>query len=76
MDAYGAKSMRPPGTVERAYELARLGPCVNVEEIRKQLNREHYSSVDAHLGGRATRKHLVELCRSRSAMEAKIGSSA
>ena len=64
--------MRPQGTVERAYELARFGPCLNVEDIRKQLNREHYSSVDAHLSGQATRKHLVELCRNRSITEARM----
>ena len=63
--------MRPQGTVERAYELARLGPCLNVEDIRKQLNREHYSSVDAHLSGHATHRHIVELCRIRVSMEAR-----
>jgi hypothetical protein len=64
--------MHPRGTIERAYELARLGPCVNVEEIRMQLRREQYSSVDAHLSGQATRKHLIELCRNRASVEARM----
>jgi hypothetical protein len=64
--------MRPQGTVERAYELARLGPCVNVTEIREQLQREHYSSIDAHLDGQATHKHIGELCRIRASMEARM----
>lgn len=67
--------MRPPGTVERAYELARNGPCINVEEIRKQLHREHYSSVDAHLSGKATSTHLVTLCRQRLDREGRSASS-
>ena len=63
--------MRPQGTVERAYELARLGPCVNVEEIREQLHREHCSSVDAHLSGQATYRHIIELCRIRMSLKAR-----
>lgn len=62
--------MRPPGTVERAYELARNGSCANVEEIRAQLTRERYSSVDAHLSGQATSRHIIELCRERTNGEA------
>jgi hypothetical protein len=63
--------MRTPGTVERAYELARIGPCLNVEEIRVQLTRERYSSIDAHLSGSATSQHIVELCRQRASVEAR-----
>lgn len=64
--------MRPQGTVERAYQLARLGPCINVVQISEQLHREHYSSIDAHLSGQATRRHIVELCRTRMNMEARM----
>jgi hypothetical protein len=63
--------MNPQGTIERAYELAKNGPCTNVEEIRRQLRREQYSSVDAHLNGKATTTQLVQLCRARLSMEAE-----
>lgn len=62
--------MHPTSTIERAYELARNGPCTNVEEIRRQLRREQYSAVDAHLNGKATTTQLVQLCRQRLSMEA------
>lgn len=64
--------MRPAGTIERAYQLAKTGPCNTVEEIRKQLRREQYSSIDAHLSGKATTAHLIQLCRQRLSMEARM----
>jgi len=63
--------MRSQGTVERAYELARTGPYVDVDEIRAQLMREHYPSITAHLTGQATSQHIVELCRQRMSVEAR-----
>jgi hypothetical protein len=49
------------GIIERAFELA--GRSANVEEIRSQLKREGYSSVDAHLMGRKIRSDLVKIIR-------------
>jgi tRNA G26 N,N-dimethylase Trm1 len=41
--------MHSQNIIERAFELARESD--NLEEIRKALRREGYSTVDAHLGG-------------------------
>jgi len=49
---------RIAGIIERAFQLAKqLG---SVEEIRAQLRKEGYSSVDAHLMGRKIRADLVK----------------
>lgn len=64
--------MIPLGTVERAYELARTGPCKNIVEIKNQLRREHYGSIDEHLSGQSIRKQLLELCRVRRGMNARM----
>jgi hypothetical protein len=48
--------MHNPNIIERAFELAR--GTANVEEIRKTLRREGYSSVDAHLSGASIRADL------------------
>jgi hypothetical protein len=59
-------------TIERAYELARQGPCQNVDEIRAQLDRERYPSVSSHLSGPTLRKQLRQLCRDRLAAVAAV----
>lgn len=48
--------MQTPNIIERAFQLAR--GTDNVDEIRKTLRREGYSSVDAHLGGASIRADL------------------
>ena len=68
--------MIPRGTVERAYELARTGPCMNIVEIKNQLRREHHGSIDEHLSGQSIRKQLLELCRLRRGMEAQVAPGA
>jgi hypothetical protein len=62
--------MHRPGTIERAYELARFGPCVNVDEIRSQLKREFHESVDSHLGSPSLGRDLRKLCASRALLAA------
>lgn len=52
-------------TIERAYELARSGPCANVDEIRAQLKRERFESVDGHLHGSMITGQLRALCRKK-----------
>ncbi|MBB4857208.1 hypothetical protein HNO88_000515 [Novosphingobium chloroacetimidivorans] len=47
------------GTVTRAFEIARAGTCKNVEDIKRQLKREGYSSVDEHLNGPTIKKQLA-----------------
>ena len=50
-------------TLERAFELARTGECISVDDIRKRLKAEQYSQVDAHLAGAAVRRQLLDLCK-------------
>lgn len=52
---------RPPGIIERAFQLAQ--DSATVEEIRTRLQKEGYSNVDAHLMGRKIRSDLVKLIR-------------
>jgi len=52
-------------TIERAYELARSGPCNTVDEIRSQLKREHFEAVDGHLHGSMITGQLRALCKAR-----------
>ena len=51
--------MHTPNIIERAYQLA---PCsATIDEIRKTLRREGFSSVDAHLAGPRIRSDLQKL---------------
>lgn len=61
-------------TIERAYQLARNGPCTSLTEIRKQLKRENHDAVDQHLSGRGLTRELIGLCRARR--NAKAGAVA
>ena len=47
-------------TIERAFELARSGAYLKVQEIRRQLLRERYDNVDLHLAGAFTRRQLLD----------------
>ena len=49
------------GIIERAFQLAEH--MANVEEIRVQLRKEGYTSVDAHLMGRKIRSDLAKIIR-------------
>ena len=51
----------PAGIIERAFQLAQQ--LATVEEIRAQLRKEGYPSVDAHLMGRKIRSDLVKVIR-------------
>ncbi|MEQ7873617.1 hypothetical protein ABDK56_06380 [Sphingomonas sp. ASV193] len=54
-------SVHTPGIIERAFQLAQ--DSTTVDQIRGQLRREGYSSVDAHLMGRKIRGDLVRIMR-------------
>ncbi|HVF94775.1 MAG TPA: hypothetical protein VM900_10720 [Sphingomonas sp.] len=56
---------RALSTIERAYQLAREGPCTSLDDIRRQLDRERYASVGAHLSGPTLRRQLRQLCQER-----------
>ena len=47
-----------PGIIERALELATESQ--SVDEVRKTLKAEGYSSVTEHLSGKFIRKQIVE----------------
>jgi hypothetical protein len=57
---------RAQSTVERAYDLARNGPCSSLDDIRRTLEQERYASVNAHLSGPTIRRQLRQLCRDRA----------
>ena len=52
--------------MERAFELAREGNCLTVQQIRKQLSIEGYSAVHAHLEGASIVKQLQAAMRNPS----------
>jgi len=68
--------MRRLTTIERAYELARSGPCLNLPEIRKQLKREKFEAVHEHLSGHGLCRELSALCRQRVTKPADADSGA
>jgi hypothetical protein len=45
-------------TVERAFELARMGSFRAVEEIIRQLNKEGFADPAGQLSGKSVRKQL------------------
>ena len=49
--------------LERAFELAKTGECVSIDDIRRRLKSERYSQVDAHLAGSTVRRQLLDLCK-------------
>ncbi len=54
-------------TVERAFELARSGTFANVYEISRQLKREGYDRVAAHLSGSEIKRQLLAVIKASSA---------
>lgn len=52
-------------TIERAIQLARSGSCHSVDDIRQQLTREGYDSVDNHLQGMTIKKQLTAALAAR-----------
>jgi hypothetical protein len=52
-------------TTERAFQLAGLGCCQSLTDISRQLNREGFTMVDAHLRGCSIRAQLNKLLRDR-----------
>jgi hypothetical protein len=60
-DPEPAPSVRPT-TLERAFQLARSGSCVTIEQIADQLKAEQMESVDSQLFDRAIRHALRQAC--------------
>lgn len=51
-----------PGTVERAFELARTGRYRTLQDLIATLKLERHDAVEAHLAGPSIRKDLKRLC--------------
>lgn len=61
-----ATSVRPtalirPTTIERAFELARVGGCRTLPEMVAILKGEQHDCVEAHLAGPSIRRDLRRL---------------
>lgn len=54
----------PATTVERAFELARGGVCLNMDDLRRTLKAEKYEGIDAHLGSGSLSRQLRSLIKS------------
>lgn len=54
---------RPTHTVERAYQIAKSGRCVELRDVRRQLIQEGYEGVEAHLSGTSIRRELQALIK-------------
>ncbi len=52
----------PPSTLERAFQLARTGECLNLQEIKQRLKSERHDQVEAHLQGHSISRQLRALC--------------
>lgn len=50
-------------TIERVVELARVGPCEDVQEIHAQLARERYSDIMEQMTGPMIRSQRTALIR-------------
>ncbi|GGE75050.1 hypothetical protein GCM10011404_04470 [Sphingomonas prati] len=50
-----------PHIIERAYQIARLGKCRDVDDISRTLMREGYDGVSQHLSGKGFRQTLRHL---------------
>ena len=65
---------RRPTAVERAFELARSGRCLTVQDIRRQLSGEGYLDVRHHLSGRSIMAELgraIKGAQAAGSVEAK-----
>jgi hypothetical protein len=60
MDPIGfeAASERRPGTVERAFQIARVGGCDGMSDLVRILKGERFEKVDEHLAGPSIRREL------------------
>ena len=55
-----------PTTIERAFEIARSGNVISIEELIAALHAEKYSNAREQIKGPLLRKQLLELMRASS----------
>ena len=60
MDDVHPQSAPPnrPGTVERAFQIARAGGCGGMSDLVRILKGEKFEKVDEHLAGQSIRRDL------------------
>ena len=75
MTAFAAAAQRPT-TVERAFEIARLGACGSLAELAAMLKREWHDAVDAHLAGPSIREDLRRLLKASAGAPANATAAA
>lgn len=51
----------------RAFELARSGECVGLEQVKARLKAERYAGIDQEFQGLSVRRQLQALCRAANA---------
>jgi hypothetical protein len=49
-------------TIERAFEIARTGKCINWSEVVRQLKSERFEGVEAHFSSPSLRKQITAEC--------------
>lgn len=62
-DAAATSPAWQPGTIERAYQLARSGQFARLDDIRARLMFEGHEAVRAHLDSPLLRRDLNRLCK-------------
>ncbi len=55
-----------PGTIERAFGLAKSGDFTDIGEIGRQLAREGFDDVQAHLAGAGIKRQLAAMMKTAS----------
>jgi hypothetical protein len=64
---------RSTNTIERAYQIAKSGRCVELKDVRRQLIREGYEGVEAHFSGSSIKRELNALIKAARASNGPIG---
>lgn len=52
-------------TLERAFQLAGGPSCRSVSDIKRQLQKENYEAVEAHLAGTGIKQQLASRLATR-----------
>ena len=55
--------MQAKSIIERAFELAKGNECHTLGDIKRILDAEQFTNVDAHMAGPTLRKQLQRLMR-------------
>lgn len=55
--------MHDVNIIERAFQIA--ADCASVDDVKRQLRREGYAQVDAHLSGRQIRLEISQRLRNQ-----------